>query len=169
MADLYAVPGETLTGIANAIRSKTGSDEQMTVAAMASAIWGISGGGGFPETEASDVRIIKLDADQNDHISLQLDFVPDFVMIRAIENLTEPNQVACILTPSRPGDDIATGSFVDCSFWRVNASGVYGFTNAKMLSISPTTKIVTLRYSSPYYMVAGVRYVFIALKYKKEE
>lgn len=44
MADMYAVPGETLTGIADAIRSKTGSDEMMTVAAMASAIEGISGG-----------------------------------------------------------------------------------------------------------------------------
>lgn len=45
MADMYAVSGETLTGIADAIRSKTGSDEQMTVASMASAIEGISGGG----------------------------------------------------------------------------------------------------------------------------
>lgn len=45
MADMYAVPGETLTGIANAIRSKTGSDEQMPVSAMAAAIEGIDGGG----------------------------------------------------------------------------------------------------------------------------
>ena len=45
MADLYAVPGETLTGIADAIRSKTGSDDFMTVASMAAAIEGISGGG----------------------------------------------------------------------------------------------------------------------------
>ena len=42
MAEMYAVTGETLTGIADAIRSKTGSDEMMTVAAMASAIEGIS-------------------------------------------------------------------------------------------------------------------------------
>lgn len=42
MDDMYAVSGETLTGIANAIRSKTGSDEQMPVAAMASSIEGIS-------------------------------------------------------------------------------------------------------------------------------
>lgn len=48
MAEMYAVSGETLTGIADAIRSKTGSDEMMTVAAMASAIEGISGGGGLP-------------------------------------------------------------------------------------------------------------------------
>lgn len=46
MADeMYAVNGETLTGIANAIRSKTGSDDFMTVSSMASAIEGISGGG----------------------------------------------------------------------------------------------------------------------------
>lgn len=45
MAAIYAVSGETLTGIADAIRSKTGSDEQMTVAAMASAIEGISASG----------------------------------------------------------------------------------------------------------------------------
>lgn len=43
MADMYAVNGETLTGIADAIRSKTGGDEMMTVAAMASAIEGIYG------------------------------------------------------------------------------------------------------------------------------
>lgn len=42
---LYAVPGETLTGIADAIRSKTGSDDFLTVAAMADAIGSISGGG----------------------------------------------------------------------------------------------------------------------------
>lgn len=42
---MYAVDGEILNGIAHAIQSKTGSDEPMTVAAMASAIEGISGGG----------------------------------------------------------------------------------------------------------------------------
>ena len=42
--EMYAVSGETLTGIANAIRSKTRSDDFMTVASMASAIEGISGG-----------------------------------------------------------------------------------------------------------------------------
>lgn len=45
MAEMYAVPGEALTGIADAIRSKTGSDEMMTVASMAIAIEGISSGG----------------------------------------------------------------------------------------------------------------------------
>lgn len=45
MAEMYAVSGETLTGIADAIRSKTGSDEMMPVAAMAPAIEGISVGG----------------------------------------------------------------------------------------------------------------------------
>lgn len=45
MAEMYAVSGETLKGIADAIRTKTGSDEPMTVASMASAIEGISGGG----------------------------------------------------------------------------------------------------------------------------
>lgn len=43
--EIYAVPGETMTAIANAIRSKTGSDDFMTVASMASAIEGISSGG----------------------------------------------------------------------------------------------------------------------------
>lgn len=43
MAEMYAVTGETLTGIADAIRSKTGSDDFMTVASMASAIEGIGG------------------------------------------------------------------------------------------------------------------------------
>lgn len=43
MTDMYAVPGETLTGIANAIRSKTGSDEQMPVSAMAASIESIEG------------------------------------------------------------------------------------------------------------------------------
>ena len=44
--EIYAVPGETMTAIANAIRSKTGSDDFMTVASMASAIEGIPGEGG---------------------------------------------------------------------------------------------------------------------------
>lgn len=43
MAKLYAIPEETLVGIADAIRTKTGSDEQMTVPAFASAIEGITG------------------------------------------------------------------------------------------------------------------------------
>lgn len=44
--EIYAVPGETMSAIANAIRSKTGSDDFMTAASMASAIEGISGEGG---------------------------------------------------------------------------------------------------------------------------
>ena len=40
--EMYAVSGETLTGIANAIRSKTKSDDFMTVSSMAAAIEGIS-------------------------------------------------------------------------------------------------------------------------------
>lgn len=45
---MYAVDGEILDGIAHAIQSKTGSDEPMTVASMASAIEGISGGTNLP-------------------------------------------------------------------------------------------------------------------------
>ena len=44
MAEMYAVPSETLTSIADAIRSKTGSNEMITVAAMTNAIEGISSG-----------------------------------------------------------------------------------------------------------------------------
>lgn len=47
MADMYAVSGETIKDIADAIRTKTGSDEQMTVASMASAIEGIESAEGF--------------------------------------------------------------------------------------------------------------------------
>ena len=43
--EMYAVSGDTLAGIANAIRSKTGSDDFMTVASMAAAIEGISSSG----------------------------------------------------------------------------------------------------------------------------
>ena len=44
MAEMYAVSSETLTSIADAIRSKTGSNEMLTVAAMTNAIEGISSG-----------------------------------------------------------------------------------------------------------------------------
>lgn len=43
MAEMYAVPGETLSSIANAIREKTGSADFMTVSSMSSAIEGIGG------------------------------------------------------------------------------------------------------------------------------
>lgn len=59
MAEMYAVTGETLTGIANAIRSKTGSDEQMTVAAMASAIEGINSNYVVMKKAAVEGEIIK--------------------------------------------------------------------------------------------------------------
>lgn len=42
----YIIQGETLMGIADAIREKTGSTDQLTPAAMASAIAGIQAGGG---------------------------------------------------------------------------------------------------------------------------
>lgn len=45
MAD-YLIKGETLTGIADAIRSKTGSSAPVAVSSMASQIAGITGGGG---------------------------------------------------------------------------------------------------------------------------
>lgn len=86
--DMYAVSGETLTGIANAIRGKTGSDDMMTVAAMASAIEGISGGGS--PTESVTLEYV-LDSDftstaettltdYNDDLSRQAsDFIARFV------------------------------------------------------------------------------------------
>ena len=42
----YSIEGQTLTDIADAIRSKTGDTAALTAAAMAEAIAGISGGGG---------------------------------------------------------------------------------------------------------------------------
>lgn len=72
MTDIYAVPGETLTGIANAIRSKTGSDEQMPVSVMAAAIESISGGG--------DDRVITTGqssiSNRTDGIKIILDHTP---------------------------------------------------------------------------------------------
>ena len=59
MAEMYAVTGETLTGIADAIRSKTGSDEMMTVAAMASAIEGINSNYVVMKKAAVEGEIIK--------------------------------------------------------------------------------------------------------------
>lgn len=44
MAEMYAVQGDALTLIANAIRAKTGSDDFIPVSSMASAIESISGG-----------------------------------------------------------------------------------------------------------------------------
>ena len=57
--EMYAVSGETLTGIADAIRSKTGSDEMMTVAAMASAIEGINSNCVVMKKAAVEGEIIK--------------------------------------------------------------------------------------------------------------
>lgn len=55
---MYAVNDEILTGIADAIRTKTGSDEPMEVSTFASAIEGISGGSGgeFTTGIIEDVR-----------------------------------------------------------------------------------------------------------------
>ena len=66
MADLYAVSGETLTGIADAIRSKTGSDEFLPVASFASAIEGISSG----------VYTGSIIATQTGQIDIPVPFVP---------------------------------------------------------------------------------------------
>lgn len=62
MAD-YLIKGETLTGIADAIRSKTGSSAPVAVSSMASQIAGIEAGGGG----SSDVTII-------DSVDITLDF-----------------------------------------------------------------------------------------------
>lgn len=59
MAEMYAVPSETLTSIADAIRSKTGSNEMITVAAMANAIEGISSGGVVIKKAAVEGEITK--------------------------------------------------------------------------------------------------------------
>lgn len=50
----YQIKGETLTGIADAIRSKTGGTDPILVADMAAQIEGITGGGGA----SSDVRYV---------------------------------------------------------------------------------------------------------------
>ena len=59
MAEMYAVPSETLTSIADAIRSKTGSNEMITVAAMANAIEGISSGHVVMKKAAAEGEITK--------------------------------------------------------------------------------------------------------------
>ena len=59
MAEMYAVPSETLTSIADAIRSKTGSNEMITVAAMANAIEGISSGSVVMKKAAVEGEITK--------------------------------------------------------------------------------------------------------------
>lgn len=61
MAEMYAVSGETLTGIANAIRGKTGSDDLLTVSAMASAIDGLNAGGQSDATLASFISGDQID------------------------------------------------------------------------------------------------------------
>jgi hypothetical protein len=45
MSELYSIKEETLTSIANAIRSKNGSSDTYTPSEMADAIAAISGGG----------------------------------------------------------------------------------------------------------------------------
>lgn len=66
MSEMYAVSGETLTGIANAIRGKTGSDDFLTVDSMASAIEAISSstggesGGSFYELKANSLSFANL-------------------------------------------------------------------------------------------------------------
>lgn len=60
MAD-YLIKGETLSGIADAIRSKTGSSAPVAVSSMASQIAGITGGGG------SDVTLLE-------NLPFELDF-----------------------------------------------------------------------------------------------
>lgn len=92
MTDIYAVPGETLTGIANAIRSKTGSDEQMTVSAMAAAIEGISGGGALvKEFEIIPEADFKLDNNTSLFIETGIDKIPS-IIFGYITNLDEWRQ-----------------------------------------------------------------------------
>lgn len=62
----YLIKGETLTGIADAIRAKTGGTDLIMVSDMANQIGNITGGGGSSETvikEESDVTGFALDAD----------------------------------------------------------------------------------------------------------
>lgn len=130
---------------------------------------GYGSGGSIPETLESDIRIILLESDQTAPYEVQMDFIPDLVMIQAIDDVTEPNQFAGFFMQSRSGVNIATGSYINSAYWRVSASGVYGNTNAAMMSVDPNTMVIRIRYVSPYYMVAGARYLFIALKFRKME
>ena len=56
MSELIIAEKQDLTNIANAIREKTGSADEMYVSQMAEAIQGIEGGGGTVSTDTYTVR-----------------------------------------------------------------------------------------------------------------
>lgn len=93
--EMYAVSGETLTGIANAIRSKTGSGDFMTVASMASAIEGITGSDemGFEivTIQTSVTRISEI---------IDMNFEPNALYLKVSWSKFENYDAICFITNS---------------------------------------------------------------------
>lgn len=82
----YIIQGETLTGIADAIREKTGGTDQLSPSAMASAIAGIQAGGGIQMATGS-VTFAEDTAVRGTNIEHNAGFVPQILIIMAEEHI----------------------------------------------------------------------------------
>ncbi len=102
--EMYAVSGETLTGIANAIRGKTGDDDFMTVSAFAEAIEGIPVSGLPAQISGIKCGVANIESDRQ-IITVQHDFgvFPTFCGIIALYD---------------DWDDQPFGSCVRCTYTR---------------------------------------------------
>lgn len=94
----YAVQGETLGLIADAIRGKLGTDEQMEVSSFASAIESISGGGGLPdwlEIETGEYKPYAI-VPASTLIPHSMGVIPDVVYVEAFgyENASQSIPIA---------------------------------------------------------------------------
>lgn len=176
MAELYAVSGETLTGIADAIRSKTGSDDFMTVASMASAIEGISAGGGLPAKiskiwygTAIGIR------DWSLTIPHELGEVPDMILYWCEDIQIKPNAdlnanvcgfKTYTVNPERPQMGGITLSVRTSG----NPSSAHNVGFDSGLGHLPTAEELTIGSGSSSYMLAdGYTYHIIAIKLNTEE
>ena len=130
MADMYAVPGEVLTAIANAIRLQTDSAAAIELKDMPLAISLISGGGG--DSGESNIRFGEFTleetlANQNSTIDIEHNcgWKPDLIFVYCENNITETYTL------------LATLYYVNATKWR---GGYYNY-NISHANSTTTTSV----------------------------
>lgn len=110
MAD-YIIQDTTLTGIADAIRGKTGGTDPIPVPDMAAQIAGISGGGDSSAVQYKS-KLVTLTGTWNERVSIDFGFDPDLIIVFSDKTVTLGGGNFLFMGVSSRFEEAAGSSFV---------------------------------------------------------
>ena len=168
----YLIKGETLSDIAGAIRSKTGSSDSIDPVDMASLIYNISSGGEYPDTGSDfyvETGMFYVRSDVATSWSFECPFEPTLLFIHAYS--TSSDTFGVLNSTNEP--DVITwlsyvsGRFNFSEYTSANTMDTYSSEANKSSSpftLTYTDGTVTIKSTKGYMFADAIRYHWIAAR-----